>query len=76
MKLEALEQLVNKTPFTPFRLVTSAGRIYEVPHREHIWLHHVLIGVKNADGTGAFISPDQIVSAEVDRPPNRRKKAA
>ena len=64
MNLEALEELHNRRPFIPFRLKTADGSAYEVERPQELWLSELLIGVKKG-GKGVFISPEQLVSAEV-----------
>jgi hypothetical protein len=45
MNRNALHQLWVKRPFTPFRVLTSDGKSYDIGHPEHLWITPVLIGV-------------------------------
>ncbi len=37
MLLDTVRQLLKKTPFEPFRLVLTDGKIYEIPHPDFMW---------------------------------------
>ena len=38
-------QFWNAQPFVPFRLVLTDGRIFDVPHRDFIWIRRHLLTI-------------------------------
>jgi hypothetical protein len=53
-------------PFVPFRLLTSAGKTFDVPSADHLTmtkLRHEII-IEHDDGSGAVINPLHVVALE------------
>jgi len=79
MTLDTIEELRSRTPFEPFRIVTSSGDRYEVRHPE------LLLRVKNGIYVGqggrgkianraAFISLLHVASIEIDENGSGKRK--
>ena len=52
MTVQTFRDLLAKRPFTPFRVVMSSGKTYEVRHPEMAWVLQtdLLVGISNDDG--------------------------
>lgn len=53
-----------KTGFKPFRLVTSSGEKYRVPHPEFIFVTQRTVVVADKNGYTQFLDPLHITSIE------------
>jgi hypothetical protein len=66
---EELRKMLLQQPFVPFRIRLSDGRVFDVRHREMVWVGHAvaLVGVFALDGyldRNEMIALAHIVSLE------------
>ena len=47
MRPEDIKKVRDAQPFVPFRIVFTDGRMFEIPHRDHLFIsqHTIEIGV-------------------------------
>jgi len=52
MPAEELRNMLMHQPFAPFRIHLSDGRMFDVRHREMVWVGHrvALVGIFGLDG--------------------------
>jgi hypothetical protein len=52
MPAEELRNLLMQQPFVPFRVHLSDGRLFDVRHREMVWVgrHVAVVGIFSPDG--------------------------
>jgi hypothetical protein len=69
-----IKQIRDAQPFTPFRIVFTDGRTFEIPHRDHLFIaqHTLEIGVEPDPTTGipeetVHASPLHVVRIEILR---------
>lgn len=72
MRAEELTQFWNAQPFVPFRLVLTDGRVFDVPHRDFIWIRRHLLTIavppdpaRGTDEGWVFASPMHVVRVEM-----------
>jgi hypothetical protein len=75
MRPEDIKQIRDAQPFTPFRIVFTDGRTFEIPHRDHLFIaqHTLEIGVEPNPTTGipeetVHASPLHVVRIEILHP--------
>lgn len=68
---------LNKTPFEPFRIVTTSGRAYDVPTVDHAVVLPIsrMIHVGNDDGTETDIHALHVAAIEPLRLRKRKRVA-
>ena len=69
MPAEELRKMLMQQPFAPFRIHLSDGRVFDVRHREMVWVGHsvALVGLFALDGyldRSEMIALAHIVSLE------------
>jgi len=72
-----VRQLLNQTPFRPFRVVTTSGRSYDVPTVDHAAVTPIsrFIHITPDEGGDIEIHALHIASIEPLRPRRRRPAA-
>ena len=69
MSADELLKTVKQQPFVPFRIHLSDSRVFDVRHREMVWVSHqaAIVGLLASDGyldRSEIIALDHIVSLE------------
>lgn len=74
-----IKQYLNRTPFEPFRVVTTSGRAYDVPTADHAVLFAMTRELHIADDSGGLIELHSLHVSSIERLHRRRgrpRKAA
>ena len=58
----SIRSRAQQAPFVPFRIVTSSGRVYEVPHPELIFvgIREVTVGRPSSHNPAFYIDVDRV----------------
>jgi hypothetical protein len=74
MRPEDIKEIRDAQPFVPFRIVFTDGRMFDIPHRDHLFIprHTLEIGVEPNPKTGipeehVHASPLHVVRIEILR---------
>jgi hypothetical protein len=70
-----VKEHLKRSPFVPFRIVTTSGRSYDVPTADHAGLLPVLRMIYVADDSGGQVDIHALHVASIE-PLRRRKRAA
>jgi hypothetical protein len=76
MRLALLRQHLNRTPFKPFRVVTTSGRAYDVPTADHAALFPMLRRLSIADDHGDLVELRTLHIASIETLRRRRSRSA
>lgn len=71
-----LKRHLNQSTFEPFRIVTTAGRAYEIPTADHAVLHPMLRTIIIADDSGGSVDIHTLHVSSIEMLKRRRKPPA
>jgi hypothetical protein len=70
-----IRQYLTRTPFEPFRVVTTSGRAYEVPTADHAMLFPMTRELHIADDAGGLIELHTLHVSSIERLTRRRGRS-
>jgi len=70
-----IKQYLYRTPFEPFRVVTTSGRAYEVPTADHAMLFPMTRELHIADDSGGLIELHTLHVSSIERLQRRRGRS-
>jgi hypothetical protein len=71
-----LKQSLTRSPFRPFRVVTTGGRTYEIPTADHAVLFQMTRELHIADDSGGLIELHALHVSSIEKLTRRRGGAA
>jgi hypothetical protein len=71
-----LKQCLTRTPFEPFRVVTTSGRAYDVPTADHAVLFPMTRELHIADDSGGLIELHALHVSSIEKLTRRRNRSA
>jgi len=74
--LALIKRYLNRTPFEPFRVVTTSGRGYEVPTADHASVFPMLRQVSIADDSGGLVEIHTLHVSSLEKLTRRRRSSA
>ena len=70
-----LKQYLSRTPFEPFRVVTTSGRAYDAPTADHAGLVPKLRQLTIVDDSGGMIEIHSLHVSAIERLSRRRGRS-
>ena len=74
--LALIKRYLNRTPFEPFRVVTTSGRAYDVPTADHASVFPMLRQLTIADDTGGLVEIHTLHVSSIEKLTRRRGRTA
>jgi hypothetical protein len=71
-----LKQCLTRTPFEPFRVVTTSGRAYDVPTADHAVLFPMTRELHIADDSGGLIELHALPVSSIEKLTRRLNRSA